>query len=353
MLEIINKLPISFYVAFSCSIAGCLLIIKAKDRGWMNQKEREDRVQKIHEQRTPRVGGVAVFAAVVCAYFVENSSRATILGPLILAGFSAFLFGLAEDITYKVGIITRLIATILAGVVGWAITGISLTNSGLEIINELLKNLVFSVVFTAFAVGGIANAINFIDGLNGLAGFMLMVGLITVSAISYNMGDIHLAIASLTIAASIFGFFLVNWPRGLIFLGDCGSYFCGFALAWSCVLMVERNPSISPFAGLLVCIYPFTEVIFSLYRRKIRSYNITQPDIQHLHSLVYRRYIRSTNRRINENSIAGIVVGLFSIPPSIFAYYFKDNNIICIVGTLIFMFCYIIIYLRLIRFRWF
>ena len=330
-----------------------LLIGKTKRWHRLITSDSAEGVQKIHHQLTPRIGGLGIFVAVVCAHFSENTARADILGPLILAGLCAFIFGFAEDLTKQVNVFTRLLATILAGVAGWAITGISLSHVGVPLIDPLFKYQGLSVLFTAIAIGGIANAINMIDGLNGLASSMMVIALVTIATIAHSMGDVSLAVASLTVAAAIFGFFLLNWPWGNLFLGDGGSYFGGFALAWSCVLLAERNPSISPFAGLLVCIYPFTEVLFSIYRRKIRDHNPTGPDLQHLHSLIYRRYLSTTKFKVSENSIAGLIVGLFRIPPCGCAFYFRESTFGCFISLTLFIFSYLALYLRVIKFRWF
>jgi len=353
MLELFYKLPVSFYVALCVSFLTCLLIVKTNRWHRFITSDSSEGVQKIHHQLTPRIGGLGVFVAVVCAFFFENSSRTNILGPLILAGLTAFLFGFAEDLTKQVDVLTRLLATILAGVVGWSITGISLSHVGVPLLDTLLKNQGVSVLFTAIAIGGIANAINMIDGLNGLASSMMVFALVAIAMIAHYVGDVSLAVASLTVAAAIFGFFLNNWPWGYLFLGDGGSYFGGFALAWCCVLLVERNPSISPFAGLLVCIYPFTEVFFSVYRRKIRTRNPIGPDLHHLHSLIYRRYLHTSKLLISENSIAGLIVGALSIPPCVCAIYFRESTLSCLISILFFILSYVSLYIRVIRFKWF
>ena len=353
MLALFYKLPISFYIALCVSFLTCLLIVKTQHWHQILTFDSNEGVQKLHQEPTPRIGGLGIFLAVICAYFFENEDRSKILGPLILAGLSAFIFGLAEDLTKQVNITTRLLATILAGVVGWAITGISLSRVGIYLIDPLFKNQGLSVIFTAIAIGGIANAINIIDGLNGLASSMMVIAMVTIATIAHSVGDTSLAVAALTVSAAIFGFFLVNWPWGKIFLGDGGSYFGGFALAWSCVLLVERNPSISPFAGLLVCIYPFTEVMFSIYRRRVRSHSTTGPDVQHLHSLIFRRYLSSFKLRIRENSIAGLITGVLSLPPAFCAYYFRESNFFCFMFVLFFMFSYLVLYARVIKFKWF
>jgi UDP-N-acetylmuramyl pentapeptide phosphotransferase/UDP-N-acetylglucosamine-1-phosphate transferase len=137
-------------------------------------------------------------------------------------------------------------------------------------------------------------------------------------------------------------------------LGDGGSYFCGFALAWSTVLLVERNQSVSPVSGLLICIYPFTEVIFSIYRRKMRARNAaTGPDAQHLHSLIYRRFTPKNIKNNYANSLAGLTVGMLSLPPAFCAFFFHKNDILCLIAVLFFIIAYIIFYRRVINFKWF
>jgi hypothetical protein len=110
--------------------------------------------------------------------------------------------------------------------------------------------------------------------------------------IAWQVSDAQLAGVALVLAACVWGFFWVNWPLGKIFLGDGGSYFVGFSLAWVAVMLIERNPSVSAFAALLVCAHPVTEVLFSIYRRKIKKTNPGRPDRLHLHSLVKQRYVR-------------------------------------------------------------
>jgi UDP-N-acetylmuramyl pentapeptide phosphotransferase/UDP-N-acetylglucosamine-1-phosphate transferase len=356
MQELLYQLPTSFYVALTVSFLTCLLIVKTENWHKLFTLDSSEGVQKLHQNPAPRIGGLGILFAVVCSYFFEKTDCSAILESLILAGLSPFIVGFAEDITKRVNITTRLLATILAGIVGWAITGISLRRVGIYLIDPFFKNQIFSVLFTAHAIGGVVNAINMIDGLNGLASSMIIIALGSISAIAYSVGDVNLAFACLTVSAAVFGFFLVNWPWGKIFLGDSGSYFGGFALAWSCVLLIERNPSVSPFAGLLVCIYPFIETVFSIYRRKARMRSPTGPDVQHLHSLIYRRYrhhLFLNQLRIRENSTAGLIVGMLSFPPALCAFYFRESNFLCFVSVIFFSISYLALYKRIIKFKWF
>jgi len=348
------NLPTHVYVAFFVSFATCLLIVVTKHWHGSFSLDESHGIQKIHKVVTPRIGGLGIFFALYCSYFYSESQDYTILGSLIFSGFFAFIFGFAEDLTKRINITTRLFATFFAGIIGWSISSVSLTHVNIYILDLALKNQIIAVLFTAFAIGGIANAINILDGLNGLASSMIIISLVAISLIAISVGDKNLFIAAATVAMGVLGFFVINWPWGKIFLGDGGSYFCGFALAWSCVLLVERNPSISPFCGLLLCIYPFTEALFSIYRRKLKLKNSTAPDIQHLHSLIFRRYFSNKIRLTHtlNNSFCGILVGLMALPPAFCAFYFKEDDMACKFLVLFFIFAYFLAYRRVIKFKW-
>ncbi|MGH8848971.1 MAG: MraY family glycosyltransferase, partial [Polaromonas sp.] len=228
-------------------------------------------VQKVHTHPTPRVGGIAIVTGVLVGYLLAHPSRQRLLGPLLLAGTPAFVFGLVEDLTKQVSVRTRLLATMACGVLGWAITGHSITDANLLGLDWLLGFTLVSVIFTAFAVGGVANAINIIDGFNGLATGTVIVVLTSFGLMATALGDVDLARTSLILAGAMLGFGLVNWPLGRIFLGDGGAYFVGFALAWLAVLMLARHPEVSAWAPMLVCGYPILEVFFSIARRRRRG----------------------------------------------------------------------------------
>jgi UDP-N-acetylmuramyl pentapeptide phosphotransferase/UDP-N-acetylglucosamine-1-phosphate transferase len=272
------------------------------------------------------------------------------------------VFGLAEDITKKVSVRARLLATMASGVLGWALTGVALTSLDLPGIDLLLRYTAVSVAFTAFAVGGVANAVNIVDGFNGLAGGFVVIALTGVALLALGAGDLNLALACLSIAAAVVGFWLVNWPWGKLFLGDGGSYFGGFALAWACVLLIERNTAITPFAALLVCIHPVTEVLFSIYRRRMHGAHPGHPDRLHLHSLLMRRLVRPLLRRLYpdephtvhtlRNPATGLLLALMSVPAVACAQLAKNSPLLAAALCVGFMLGYVTLYARLVRFVW-
>ena len=320
-------------------------------------------VQKNHIKPTPRVGGVSVFAGVAAAYLVALPGRAEILSVLLLAGLPAFVFGLAEDVTKRVGVLARLLATMASGVLGWMLTGVSLTGVDVPLLDNLLEYKLVSVAFTAFAVGGVANAVNIIDGFNGLASGFVIIALIGLAMVASMVGDINLAYACLVIAAAMLGFWLINWPWGHLFLGDGGSYFGGFALAWASVLLIERNNnSVSAFVPLLICIHPVTEVIFSVYRRRVAKVSPGHADRLHLHTLIMRRVVRPTLTRMYpdnpnivnrlRNSVTGLLLAIGTIPAVLVALLVVSSPLLAALCCLSFAIGYVTIYARLVRFQW-
>ena len=294
----------------------CVLLVITKRWHGALTMDFTDGVQKFHTAPTPRVGGVPIVLGLIVAWAKTPTDVKDMLTPILFAGMPAFLFGVAEDITKRVGVMQRLLATMASGLLAWWITDYSISRVDIWGVDWFMKFTLVSVIFTAFAVGGVANSINIIDGFNGLASTMSTLAFVGFAMIALQVGDTTLAGVSLVLAACVWGFFWVNWPFGKLFLGDGGSYFIGFALAWVAVLLIERNAGVSAFAALMVCVHPVAEVLFSIYRRKIRKEHPGMPDRLHFHSLVKRRYVARWFGGFSNavrNSITGAVIGLMTV----------------------------------------
>ena len=339
----------------AASFALCVLLVLTKRWHGALTMDHIEGVQKFHTAPTPRIGGVPILLGLVVAWAKAPQDVKELLTPILFAGMPAFIFGVLEDITKRVGVMQRLLATMASGLLAWWITDYSLTRVDIWGVDWLLGFTLVSALFTAFAVGGVANSINIIDGFNGLASTATTLAFIGYSLMAWQVGDQQLATVALLLAACVWGFFWVNWPLGKIFLGDGGSYFIGFALAWVAVMMIERNPGVSAFAALLVCVHPVTEVLFSIYRRKIKRLNPGQPDRLHFHSLVKQRYVRRwlpcTSTRIR-NSITGLLVGGMTLTAIVLANAFMHSvwqSALAFVGLSL---AYVAIYARMVRHHW-
>ena len=342
-------------LAFLASLFLCITVVVTKRWHGAFSMDSPDGIQKFHSTPTPRIGGIPIVLALVLAWGNSHPDIQTILRPILFAGMPAFLFGLAEDLTKQIGVVQRLLATMASGLLAWFLTDYSLSRLDIWGMGTLMQFTFFSVIFTAFAVAGVANAINIIDGFNGYASLTCTIGFLGFALIALQVGDQNLAVVSLILAACVWGFFWVNWPFGKLFLGDGGAYFLGFALAWVAVLLVERNPSVSAFSALLICILPITEVLFSIFRRKVRNEHPGKPDSLHFHSLLQRRYASkwfAKQPSLARNSFVGVFMGLLSLVSAFVANLIYDTTIYCVVTSLLFALGYVAVFARMTRHHW-
>ena len=338
------------------SLVICLAIVYTKHLHGSHTLDRAAGVQKVHEEPTPRVGGVAILISFAIGAALTPPEVARLLWPMLFASLPAFLVGAIEDLFKRDRVSERMIATFASGVLAWWLTGVSLTRIGIPVLDSVLLVTPISVLFTAFALSGVANSINIIDGFNGLAGGTALICLTALGLIAFQAADAEMAKICFVLAGSIFGFLLVNYPKGKIFLGDGGAYLIGFLLGWVAVLIAVRNPHhVSPWAPLLACGYPILEVLFSMLRRRARTLNLGGADRLHLHSLLWARVVCKKWPQAaptTQNALVFPLVFLFAVIPASLAVVLKGSTP-QLMGA--FLFCallYALIYARLVHFRW-
>jgi UDP-N-acetylmuramyl pentapeptide phosphotransferase/UDP-N-acetylglucosamine-1-phosphate transferase len=309
-----------------------------------------DGPQKFHADPIPRVGGLAIFLALIVACFISPKPLSSLLCPLVIASLPAFATGLAEDLTKRVSPFYRLLATMVSGVLAWWLTGYSLTHLELTGAYSILVYLPLSIAFTAFAVAGVAHSINMIDGFNGLASGTIMLLFFALGLIAVDAGDIQLAQFCLTMILVTIGFFGFNFPFGKIFLGDGGAYLLGFLLAWVAVMLPIRNPQISVWAPLLVCAYPVNEALLTMGRRFVRKVSIGLPDCKHLHSLIKIKIVDTYFGHVQKkmrNSLVAPFCWLYAALVSAVAVWQYTNTNLLIAAWLISFVLYVFVYIHL------
>jgi len=346
------------------SLLVCYLIIRSERvHGRFSNDATAAGPQKFHAVPTPRIGGVAIAAALAASVLALealdwlNAASAYGLTLLVLSAIPAFAGGFGEDITRKVGVLARLMLTFAAGVFASILVGATLDRldmPGLDILLQLWP--AFAIAFTAFAVGGIANSINIIDGYNGLAGGYAVIVLAALAWVAGQVGDPVVLTASLAMLGALLGFLYWNYPKGRIFMGDGGAYLLGFWLGELSVLLVVRNPDVSPWFPLMLLAYPVVDTLFSIYRRTfLRGRSAGRSDSMHLHQLIYRRLVRiATNsgnpadkRRRNNVVVLYICAGaLLFIFPALLLW--KSTPWLVALGVA-FWVAYLWLYLRLVR----
>lgn len=347
----------TYLIIFAVTLLACVVLVVTQHWHGHLSHDNSFGVQNHHTEPTPRIGGIAIALGLLVAWVLVAPDVRGILGPMLLAGIPAFTFGLGEDITKKVGVLARLLATMFSGALAWYLTGVAMKNTGFPPLDWILAFTPLAVIFTAFAVGGVANAINIIDGFNGLASGAVAIMLGAMGLIALNVGDVPLASVCFVVACCALGFGAVNWPLGKIFLGDGGAYLLGFLLAWVAVLLPMRNPQVNAWATILVCAYPVLEVGFSVQRRRKREgHHPGQPDKVHLHHLIHRRVVRHVFPQLNaalQNGFTSPLCWLFVALPAAWAVVFARNTPVLVIAVGAMIFGYSAVYARLSQFRWF
>ncbi len=287
--------------ALVASFAISQMIVRSqKWHGSLTHDHDLDGVQKVHTAAVPRIGGLAVIGGILLGLLMfqqmfpgqVSPSRASRIYLLLGASLPAFLAGLIEDFTKRVSVRVRLAATALSALVASLALGATVNELDIWGLDALLAITPLAIVATAVFVAGGSNAINIIDGFNGLSGSAIIIMAAGLAAVGLQVGDTFVAVLGALCAGATLGFLMLNYPSGKLFLGDGGAYFLGFWVSEMAVLLLVRHPELSAWQILAICGYPIIEVLFSIYRRKfVRKVSPGAPDALHLHGLVFRRLV--------------------------------------------------------------
>jgi len=274
---------------------GCAALIVLGRRRHFGLDETQG-VQKWHKHPTPRTGGFALaLGMMVGLLWLMHLTyvSASFTSRLALAIAPVLLAGVVEDLRRHVPPLWRALATVLAaGLAVWLLEA-SVTRLGLWPLDAWIHAWpVVGWLIALVAISALPHAVNMIDGYNGLAGMVSFMIFGAIGYVAFKVSDPLIMALSLAAIGALLGFLFWNWPRGQIFLGDTGAYLLGFWMALLSVLLVARNPAVSPWFALMVLAYPVWELLYSLWRRKFRQRAGTAPDSLHLHHLVYWRLTR-------------------------------------------------------------
>jgi UDP-N-acetylmuramyl pentapeptide phosphotransferase/UDP-N-acetylglucosamine-1-phosphate transferase len=345
--------------------ASILIVLSQRWHGKHTCDHDLDGVQKFHTTAVPRIGGLAIVSSILLTLllftqlspgFANTHVETAML--LLLAGAPAFIAGIVEDLTKGVSVRIRLAASIISALLASLLVHATIDQLDIWGVDTLLKFFPLALIVTSIVVAGGVNAINIIDGFNGLASSAVFVMLAAFGILGWHVGDqLVTEFAVLGLGATL-GFFAINYPTGRLFLGDGGAYFLGFWVAEVGVLLLVRNPSVNAWQVLSICAYPVIEVLFTIYRRKIlRQASPSSADGLHLHTLVYRRVLPrfispDAARPWKRNAaVACAIVPCIASGAllSVFAGTTIQGCIAIVAGQLL---LYVLIYSRIVRRRW-
>lgn len=351
----------SFIVSFVAAALLTLLVIKHSTLHSPALDMNFDGVQKVHAHAVARIGGLPIFLAVALSALISalrEPSMGSWLLALLCCALIAFIGGIVEDYTGTVRASRRLLLTMAGALLGYYLLDARIGRIDLPFASIALHAPWLMLPVTVLAVAGIANAINIIDGFNGLASVVTIFMLVSLAYVALQVGDMFVLVTALMVAGATAGFLIWNYPVGLIFLGDGGAYFIGFMLGELALLLVMRNPQVSTWYAALLLIYPAFETVFSAYRRMfVRGKSPAMPDGIHLHSLIFRRIVRWTvgpkeaRALLKRNARTSPYLWLFSLMAVIPATIFWQNTLVLIIFCFLFVVSYVWLYARIVRFK--
>jgi UDP-N-acetylmuramyl pentapeptide phosphotransferase/UDP-N-acetylglucosamine-1-phosphate transferase len=346
-------------LGFISSFCMTLLIVRFAGRfGAFSLDHDLNGVQKNHSHPVPRIGGIALMVAAcvtfpIAAIFGGNPRDESLL--LLLCAVPAFGSGVIEDLTKRVSVRARLLCAMLAALLGAFVLNGVVGRVDLPLVDPILSVTPIAIGLTVLAVAGLTNAVNIIDGFNGLAAVVAILIFGSIGYVAHEVGDLLVMSTALTMIGAIGGFAIWNYPAASIFLGDGGAYFIGFTIAELLVLLVARHPNVCAWYAMVVAIYPLFETLFSIYRRRIvRGRPVGAPDGIHLHTLIFKRIVRKgtdPRQRQRRNARTSPYLWVLSMIGIVPASLFWHNPVVLAVTAVVFAVAYVWLYTAIVRFK--
>lgn len=324
-----TEIMLSFIVAF---IMSSLLVPIVKKIGIELDIIAHVNNRTIHKGKMVRIGGYAVYISfILCAFYFLKTDRQ--INSILISSFLIFLVGLYDDMNDlkpKTKVAVELLAAtivIFYGKIG--LQGIVIPNMPSFVGNTI------SIIITYGWIIGITNALNLIDGLDGLCAGIAVIVLATISLNSLHFGRTDIAALSLLLAGSTSGFLMYNFHPASIFLGDCGALFLGFMI--SVISLLGFGYKSSAFftlgAPIIVLAVPIMDTLIAIIRRKVNHKKFSEADRGHLHhQLMFNLKLGHRGSVL----ILYIATFLFSMASYLYLY----DKVLAIILFIILMICF-------------
>ena len=284
-------IPLSaIFIAFIINFLFIPIIIRVCHKNkWYDKQEK----RKIHTGLIPRLGGVGIFISLIITCCVVSliaflNSGKSFLYPLapryafLLAGVLIIhILGLVDDFVSQKPIVKLIFQTIAASCVAFG--GFIFKEIPIPYIGTVPLGIL-GYPFTILWIIAITNAMNLVDGMDGLAGGITAFASLSMGIISLIQGQLLTAVIAFTLFGSTAGFLLFNLPPAKIFMGDSGSLAIGFILS---VLPLMGISATASFATVLVpvtlLLIPIIDTCAAIIRRISEGRTILSPDREHIH----------------------------------------------------------------------
>ena len=332
--------------ALSLLLSTIIILFSLKKLVPLFERIHQNRLRDQHDEPIPKIGGLglmgSMFLTIVVLWnipfdteipFFQTVNQSRFFG-LIVGGFMAWSLGFVDDL-FKISARWKLLAQFVLAL--FAIhTGFALE----QIKGPFFQQ--FDLGFMAWPITilwvvTIMNAINLIDGLDGLAGGIVITVLITLGVILWSSGSLPLLLVIMSLFGAVIGFLLFNRPPAITFMGDSGSQFLGYMTALLSIWATESADGKQSMLPLLILAIPLLDVFFAFTRRLLKGIPFYSADRDHIHHRLLAKGFSPSKSVI-------ILVGLsfiFSVISLVTVYNSYLQGFSFTVGLLI---CFFILY---------
>lgn len=242
--------------------------------------------RRINRKPMPTMGGLGIFLAFNFSNFflLRAQFPQQQLFSLFLAECIIIITGVIDDI-YEIKPYQKVIGILLASLVVYYIAGVKMTSITIPFVG-LIQLKWLSMPITLIWILAITNAINLLDGLDGLATGVSIIALTTSAVTGFfflTVTSTFVPIMMLTLVAALIGFLPYNFHPASIFLGDTGALFIGFMISVFSLYGLKNATFISIIIPICILGVPITDTVYAILRRMLNKKPIFQPDKHHLH----------------------------------------------------------------------
>ncbi|MCM3567395.1 glycosyltransferase family 4 protein [Neobacillus mesonae] len=275
-------LYLTFILCFVCSI---LITPVVKKLAFTVGATDQPNHRKVHHQIMPRLGGLAIYISFLLGILILRPDS-PYHAAIVAGGAIILITGVLDDIydlSAKVKFILQIAAALI--VVLWGGVDVDFINLPF---NGRIDFGILTIPITVIWIVGITNAINLIDGLDGLAAGVSSIGLLTITAMAVVMGNVYVMTMGVILIASTLGFLKYNFHPAKIFMGDSGALFLGYMISVLSLLGFKNIAVISFVVPIIILGVPISDTFFAIIRRLYNKNPLSAPDKSHLHHCILK-----------------------------------------------------------------
>ncbi|MGJ0302829.1 undecaprenyl/decaprenyl-phosphate alpha-N-acetylglucosaminyl 1-phosphate transferase [Aliarcobacter cryaerophilus] len=288
--------------------------------------------RSLHKVEKSRAGGLAIFISFIIGLILFNIN---ISFYILIAFFIVFLLGIYDDIknlSSKIKFIWLIVSATFLYFDSFYISSLG-TFFGIDF---YMSNFI-AYLFLLFAVVGFINAMNLIDGLDGLSSGIAIVILVAFTYLGFKYNDSFLLNTSLILMFSLLGFLFFNWYPSKIFMGDTGSLTLGFVIVVLSIHSINQN-YVSAVSILLLTAVPILDTLIVMTRRIIQKQNPFCPDKTHIHHIILRQQSNNVKRTTKILILLQMVFTYIGL-----GFKVRDDIYILVVFIMLFILFYLIL----------